>query len=762
MQRQEESPMFDRKRLAQVALICELLWSLTAAMDLEAGQPRKDAPKNPLDPCGRIHVPIGIANTVDALKTFVEAEGGFSPGFGTYGICFWVFDPAAGKLTAPTMDGVKVERGLSGQGYLIPWSAWEAAGLQVKTEVCEVKRDSPAGPVFVVGARVQVTNPSPQEFRLVLYAELRALGPAGGPVKQLAVSDDGTALLVDGHPALVANEKPAGAGVSATDAVRVLALEGKLSAERAAASETGDCSGALRWELSLAAHQARTLSLVCPVLPGRRAAGHQWSPGGNNNYKELAVPNPTAGGVLQPDPGLPYYRGLSVDQLFAEAHAYWREFTGHARLKLPDPRWAEAFAAITGHVGMCLNEGAPDVAVINYTTFNRDGVYSVNILQKAGLNDLAGEAVAHFLKHPLNGRPYPEADNPGQDLWILGQHWLFTRDRAWLAQVYPSVRKLAALITYYRTTPPPHWVNLDGLEFGEALPKERRHELKPGSCDGHHPEYTEAFDIAGLRAAAALAAVQEQREDAAAWSRLADTFFRSYDQRFGAKLAAGYGSYSVLWPCQLYPRDSGKAFEQFRNIGAKGTGGWRYFPLATAHQGLLAGSRTAGHGTVKLHLDHEQMRGWYVFDEGGGSGPGGWGYARTRWRAGVAMPHGWAIAELFLLLRDCLVFEDGDRLILLAGIPEDWFTPQSEWSLELPTCFGRCVLTCAPQAGGALVKLAGGASPPGGFVLCVPDALNAQVSADGKPAQKQGPLGEWCLPNGTREAKLICSRNARP
>jgi hypothetical protein len=37
----------------------------------------------PLDPRGKIHIPIGIANTLDTLKTFVEAEGCFSPGVGS-------------------------------------------------------------------------------------------------------------------------------------------------------------------------------------------------------------------------------------------------------------------------------------------------------------------------------------------------------------------------------------------------------------------------------------------------------------------------------------------------------------------------------------------------------------------------------------------------------------------------------------------------------------------------------------------------------
>ncbi|MBI5388172.1 MAG: hypothetical protein HZA90_26195 [Verrucomicrobia bacterium] len=74
--------------------------------------------------------------------------------------------------------------------------------------------------------------------------------------------------------------------------------------------------------------------------------------------------------------------------------------------------------------GMCLNEGAPDVAVVNYNVFNRDGMYVANIFQKSGNFDLAEQAIDYFLKHPFNGRVQPEADNPGQILWIMGDRRL--------------------------------------------------------------------------------------------------------------------------------------------------------------------------------------------------------------------------------------------------------------------------------------------------------------------------------------------------
>jgi len=165
-----------------------------------------------------------------------------------------------------------------------------------------------------------------------------------------------------------------------------------------------------------------------------------------------------------------------------------------------------------------------------------------------------------------------------------------------------------------------------------------------------------------------------------------------------------------------------RVLDQFRGIGAQKPGGWRYFPLATAHQGLLAGNREAGYRTIAAHLDHEQMRGWYAFDEGGGSGPGGWGHLRTTWNGSVAMPHGWAIAEMWLLLRDCLAFEDGDRLVLLAGVDPAWFRDEKGIAVEgLPTHFGPCSFTYTAKGNTGTLKLTGEAKPPGGFMLRAPD-----------------------------------------
>ena len=686
------------------------------------------AERNPLDPRGKIHIPIGIPNTLDTLKTFVESEGNYSPGFGSYGVYFWVYDRQTKKLHAPTMEGAISKHGLADGSKLIPWTTWRVGDIAIKTEVCQTVKKFESGLSFLVGSRVHLENLSAQKQKLFLYVAIRPIGPAGWPIHQLKGQADGKAMFVEGEPGIVADRAASKIAALPNDTIGEFAMRGEMPSAREAASKEGGCSGAFLYEVDLEPKGEQRFGFISPVLPNRRAAAHYWD--GASEWAQYDLTPLNAGyGVLQPSPPLKTLVRMKSDTLFVEARHYWQNFARPVKLELPDRRWADAFHAITAHAALTMNDGAPDVAVINYNVFNRDGVYMANIMQKAGKLGLAEKAIDYFLRQPFNGRVQPEADNPGQVLWICGEHWLFTKDRAWLERVYPSIKRLAEMITYYRTSDGPHWVAADGLDFGPDLPSRNKRELRPGSCDGFHPEYTEAFDIAGVRAAALLARARGATHDERAWQRLSDQLLKVYDLKFGRNLTNQYGSYCVLWPCKLYK--SGDAVRQFSLIQAQEPRGWRYFPLARAHQGLLAGNRNAGFATLAPHLEHEQMRDWFAFDEGGPSGTGGWNRVLTRWPQGtnsVAMPHGWAIAETHLLLRDCLAYEQDDQLILLAGIPPDWFENPKGIHIEaLPTHFGPCTLLYQykDKKGQLEVK---GPTPAQGFVLRLPEKDGLRVN----------------------------------
>src|SRR6516164_6318711 len=145
-----------------------------------------------------------------------------------------------------------------------------------------------------------------------------------------------------------------------------------------------DRSGPLVYDQELEPGGSVLYEFVCPVLPGRRASRHRWVDLGQEAMVDGA-PLDDKDGALQPYPGLDYYRGLDVTALFRQAETYWRELTGRFAISVPDLRWNDASRAILSHAALCMNEGAPDVAVINYNVFNRDGSYVANIFQKSGL-----------------------------------------------------------------------------------------------------------------------------------------------------------------------------------------------------------------------------------------------------------------------------------------------------------------------------------------------------------------------------------------
>lgn len=139
---------------------------------------------------------------------------------------------------------------------------------------------------------------------------------------------------------------------------------------------------------------------------------------------------------------------------------------------------------------------------------------------------------------------------------------------------------------------------------------------------------------------------------------------------------------------------------------------------------------------------------------GAESGSGGWAHVRTTWKSSVAMPHGWAIAEMWLLMRDALVHEDEDRLVLLPGVPPEWFAAEEPIVLKnLPTWFGTTSVTYTRKDGKAELTIGGSARPPGGFLLRLPVSDGTGVTVDGKPIGASE-AGSFLLPPETTRAEI--------
>ena len=101
------------------------------------------------------------------------------------------------------------------------------------------------------------------------------------------------------------------------------------------------------------------------------------------------------------------------------------------------------------------------------------------------------------------------------------------------------------------------------------------------------------------------------------------------------------------------------------------------------------------------------------------------------------MPHGWAIAEIWLLMRDCLVHERGDHSVLFAGVPPTWFKHADGMNIAgLPTYFGSIDVRWIRSERGAELLIGASGRPPGEFLLRLPAELRGRVFVGGRLVEK--------------------------
>jgi hypothetical protein len=102
------------------------------------------------------------------------------------------------------------------------------------------------------------------------------------------------------------------------------------------------------------------------------------------------------------------------------------------------------------------------------------------------------------------------------------------------------------------------------------------------------------------------------------------------------------------------------------------------------------------------------------------------------------MPHNWASAEFIRLVRHLIVFERGDDLELLPGVPEEWMRPGAQIVLDhSPTRFGAINLAFESDHDGVVVRVnlqPSGHPSPRRVRLFLPQVFHGHVTIDHRPA----------------------------
>ncbi|HMB74196.1 MAG TPA: hypothetical protein VKQ06_11535, partial [Gammaproteobacteria bacterium] len=232
------------------------------------------------------------------------------------------------------------------------------------------------------------------------------------------------------------------------------------------------------------------------------------------------------------------------------------------------------------------------------------------------------------------------------------------------------------------------------------------------------------WSVAGLDAAADLASALEETDAAAEFRSEARDLRRSIDDSLAQvrkrngrdampaspyrRLDAGtIGSIVAGYPLQIFAPDDPRLTDSveyllshctvhggfFHNIIHSGINA--YLTLHIAQVLMRAGDHRA-HALVQSVADLASPTGqWpeaiHPLTKGGCMGDG---------------QHGWAAAELIMMLRNSFVREEDDRLVVGAGIAPEWLNPGQRLFIgPTPTVFGDVTLTIEPTEEHVAVKL---------------------------------------------------------
>jgi hypothetical protein len=153
---------------------------------------------------------------------------------------------------------------------------------------------------------------------------------------------------------------------------------------------------------------------------------------------------------------------------------------------------------------------------------------------------------------------------------------------------------------------------------------------------------------------------------------------------------------------------------------------WTYFPVGEAHNYLLLGQRDRAWQTIEWYFANQSAPGTYAWSEGQRDENSAlllWQKTRGWDKMHCVTPTGWTLSEMFLLLRDCLVREDGDALVLGLGVPQSWMDKPFSVT-DLPTHFGRVSYSYDPLKRSIMVSAE--RPVPGGIRSAFP--CNVQVT----------------------------------
>ena len=623
------------------------------------------------------HVILGVPESPEAFKTIVEPGNSFSPGFRSYGVATWI--SVNGKLYAPEELELTDLHWRYARGYLpVLECIWAAGPLTVSSSL--FTNGTAAARDVRTHLSVVVENSSAEPVEATAHVIVRSFGAAGGPIHELEY--DGRDVLVNGAVAMTFSSEPDRTGAlsfdDAGEDISVLLGDGRFPDPKHVVDPSSWASGTADFRLSLPMGARATINATAFVHSGH--------------------PHLT---------WLHRRRALAFDH--ADRTGFEAEWLRRLpiTLDLPDSKFAEAFQAQLAFLAMSTVGVEPRISPISYPQWwLRDGSYALTALGKGGFSEWVDRAIRAVAGRAPFGGFGAEGDGASELIWLISEHYLMTGDLDFLRAHYRDVERNAELIRRMRTATGPVFgrteIRTPEMMFSpeaDLMCAAAQDGLITGRMDGHFPRFwVNGWAYFALSRAAVCA--EAVGADPGPYLREASEQLAALDRKkaehFGEDDRDVTGS---LWPTGWARADDPVILRGFQTFWdtVRFPGGthmpepeWTYFEAGQAHNYLLLGQREKAWVSIEMFLTRHAAPGLYTYHEGIGDENSSLQWQRTRGWDNIphVTPHGWTAAELFLLLRDCLVRETAaEELVVGSGIPIEWMSSNFS-ATGLPSHFG--------------------------------------------------------------------------
>jgi hypothetical protein len=590
--------------------------------------------------------------------------------------------------------------------------------------------DQPLSLTLALAARPFQVNP-PAQF-------LNTVGGAS-PIRDLAW--DGGTLTVNGTRPVYPLSAPARVALQPFDAGPLVSSLARRegAARHDVHDEFGYASGALFYPAKLAPRASATFAVVVPLT-------------GNAEPPDLS--------------GRPPAQWLAGEQ--ARVAAAWRAKVDRVTLRVPQEAQALADTLHTALANILVSRDGPMLrpGTRSYArSWIRDGTMIAEALLRLGHASAAADYLRWYAPHQFaNGKipccidargadPVPENDSPGEFIFLVGEVYRYTHERALLDQMWPHVEAAARYMGTLR-----HSEREGAPKTGDRaasyglLPASISHEGY--SAKPVHSYWDDFWALKGYDSAVMIAKALGRDDDAKELAAARDEFGNDVAASLRATAAghridylAGSVELGDFDPTSstiafapggderwLPPELVKPTFERYwREFVARrdGTVQWNdYTPyeLRNVATFVRLGWRARAHELLQFFMAGRRPPAWNQWPEVVGRD------ARKTLFVGD-LPHAWVASDYIRSVLDLFAYERSDGAMVLAGgIPDAWLDRAGVAIRGLRTPYGTVAYSLV-RTGDRVAELtltASGSVPPGGFVLAGPWSRPLYAIVNGK------------------------------